>query len=133
MDTVKTERVKPATELPWEIDGAEITDGIHEVARVPAHGPSNFRRQDLEYIVHAANLYPELVAALRDAERWLGVATIGNPATGPREAWERCRSMLAKCGPALDDERDAYPSGTVDDLERYPTAGSPWPGEAAKQ
>ena len=34
---------------------------------------------------------------------------------------------------AGEAERDAYPSGTVDDLERYPNDGSPWPGEAAEQ
>lgn len=121
--------MNPATPLPWQACNASIftQEWLAVAKRIAATGTD----KDAAYIVHAANLYPELVAALRDAERWLGVATIGNPATGPREAWERCRSMLAKCGPALDDERDAYPSGTVDDLERYPNDGSPWPGEGA--
>lgn len=30
---------------------------------------------------------------------------------------------------AEEADLDAYPTGTVDDLERYPNDGSPWPGE----
>lgn len=43
-------------------------------------------------------------------------------------------SACTHCGPddwsKYQDPADAYPTGTVDDLERYPNDGSPWPGEA---
>ncbi len=115
--------MKPATELPWEIDGAEITDGIHEVARVPAHGPSNFRRQDLEYIVHAANLYPRLLDALRSTVRQLEAVPEDVPGWMQRTMLcRRARELAKEAG-----ETWAMGNGETTDLGGMPKMVKQWP------
>ena len=137
--------MKPGTPLPWhgglQISGPQGTI-IAKVQNASvaygrdyqcAHAPiEEYAQQNAVYIVHAANLYPELVAALELAQELTTTARRYFPKSmhnGDKFSLETtCAAIgtvLAKC------ERDAYPSGTVDDLERYPNDGSPWPGEGA--
>lgn len=58
---------KPATPLPWHSEapmGGIRTSGYH-LYTAHTSGVQNTRREDSQYIVHAANAYPKLVKALR--------------------------------------------------------------------
>ena len=67
--------MKPATPLPWECPGTDGEDYVicaspkgkrRTIAHVYRHSDLGIKREEnAAYIVHAANSYPELVAALR--------------------------------------------------------------------
>jgi hypothetical protein len=85
---------KPATPLPW----TDI-DGLHN--GIVGRSASSLRvakevkfADDRAYIVHAANAYPELVAALRQLVTHMDAIV---PAT-KQNARDNARSLLAKLG-----------------------------------
>jgi hypothetical protein len=60
---------RPATPLPWHSEapmGGIRTSGYH-LYTAHTSGVQNTRREDSQYIVHAANSYPRLVDYVR---RW---------------------------------------------------------------
>jgi len=92
--------MKPATELPWKvypsdndqmpfrIEGAQ--DGIWwPAAEITAVDKSE---ANAAYIVHACNLYPQLVEALTEAADYMGEQN------HPEETLTKARRVLAQCG-----------------------------------
>lgn len=88
---------KPATALPWEYwESTNADDPAYNRIDGATHaGVANIAAwadgaQDAAYIVHAANAYPELVAALR--------ACIHNDQNNMRAGSAEARALLAKLG-----------------------------------
>lgn len=59
--------MKPTTPLPWRLDddthiGTDDTTVCHQSVEMYRDGA----KQDMQYLVHAANAYPKLVALVRD-------------------------------------------------------------------
>lgn len=75
-----TARNQPATELPWKWGWNGDTCAVWGAAIVlsggelTAHGVKRGKETNAAYIVHAANAYPRLVAALREASEQLKYA-----------------------------------------------------------
>jgi hypothetical protein len=94
--------VKPRTELPWLDVGAEILrDDEDDVsiayatvdsARLTVGEAIAVAEANSAYIVHAANLYPKLVEALRDANTAL--ITLGAKETDRQLT---LRALLREC------------------------------------
>lgn len=67
-----TTKNAPATPLPWKPHGEPRYSSVREATTdgaprcVVRAGGSKRNSQDADYIVHACNAYPELVAALRE-------------------------------------------------------------------
>ena len=57
----------PATPLPFRVGDAGHSLFAPDAPRLICGGTS--KRQDITYIAHAANAYPQLVEALRDLRR----------------------------------------------------------------
>jgi hypothetical protein len=60
--------VKPATALPWRAHNLSIGAGAQGPYNYPLGPDAETAAQNADYIAHAANAYPQLVAALRE---WL--------------------------------------------------------------
>lgn len=91
---------KPATPLPWRVSPAHAAQVQQEsgVCRV-----ADCFHADTAYIVHAANAYPELVAALRESIQAYRLQAIRDSADiEVRDGWakleENARALLAKLG-----------------------------------
>ena len=96
--------MKPATELPWRMScGAVETESGIPIAlmdREWGNGTMPTERDtNCAYIVHAANLYPELVAALRRCQDAMGShgPCTNNDCRDCGKAWETLNAVLAKC------------------------------------
>ena len=85
--------MKPATPLPWIVDGDEVTDGTGTVADVFGE-TSEDREQNAAYIAHAANMYPKLVEALQWAVERLDD---NYPVAYCEERMRQARALLAEC------------------------------------
>lgn len=81
-DAAAHARVEPANALPWRVEkddfhyAPELTAADDSLVFVLEDGDS----MDYDYIVHAANAYPKLVAALREASEQLRRAAQWAPA-----------------------------------------------------
>ena len=87
---------KPATPLPW-IDRESYVSGDSLIVAKMDRGSFETREQDCAYIVHAANSYPELVAALSQ------IATQPREGDIPQQVVRMqriARALLAKLGEA---------------------------------
>ena len=110
------ERHSPMSPLPWRVEVwyapeyASVYAGAHEFGRIENTEAEAMSRADAEYIVTACNLYPELIAALRDvlplavdlddcdhANRYCNCTL--------RAVIERARAVLAKADHAAGEER----------------------------
>ncbi len=83
---------KPATPLPWSVlieDGANAICGRID----PVTGKAIPRGRDVAYIAHAANAYPQLVRALREAADNLDYR-------GGKERADAYRAILRELGEA---------------------------------
>lgn len=88
----------PATSLPWATRQPAkgniytLTDNTPAVAVATHHHGAQAQFQNADYIAHACNAYPELVAAIReDLKGYLGDFPAGHAAT-------KLRDLLAKLG-----------------------------------
>jgi len=92
MDTVKTERVKPATPLPWELSNKFARDKVYEGGLLVAncHVESDLRpkaacEQNAAYIATACNAYPDLLAACRLTLRHMHAEELDAPTAAELE------------------------------------------------
>ncbi len=89
----------PATPLPWETLPAARSNLVH-VETSTDHAPvcslPKARADDAAYIAHAANAYPKLVEALRDAAN--GLDTTGQTTPQSNAARNNARALLRELG-----------------------------------
>lgn len=92
--------IMPGTPLPWEyVDRAKADHpaievrGDDEETVCFKYAPKGFEAQDFAYIVHACNLYPELVEFIRGVSTFDGRHHVGR-------LKEMAKELLAKAGAA---------------------------------
>ena len=86
--------MKPGTELPWSVVGREI-HGLYvgEAVAAVEYAPGfETALVNARYIVHACNMYPRLVEALRGLEE-----TASDEWTDSWVWFEQARALLTEC------------------------------------
>lgn len=113
--------MQPGTPLPWELSNKFARDKVYEGGLLVAncHVESDLRpktacEQNAAYIAHAANLYPELVAALERIAMDLACHPADASANDLRQYLNDCfieaSTALAKCNPAPREEPELDPA-----------------------
>lgn len=101
MPETKTDpSVTPASPLPWRLIALSTHNAVWaanhcRIARLYRAAVNPDHEQDARYIVHACNLHPELVAALKEIAA-AAATPIGQPESMLR-ALMRADAVLAKC------------------------------------
>jgi len=83
---------KPATPLPWEAADREVRGYGNPRGTVTMDDDT--LPQDAAYIAHAANAYPQLIAALRDAQTALDAGLNSGDAVAAAQTMDDAALML---------------------------------------
>ena len=90
---------KPATPLPWKYNKAVTIHAVSGARRVVCKETHEEAQYDLPYLTHAANAYPRLVEALRDADQLWALDESERELTGFDKSWnDKRRALLRELG-----------------------------------